>query len=291
MHPRPTLPWSSAFLHMRTSTVHYCLRRLDHLYPPPHYFHRTRRKAHLAPLPSSLSNLRPVHLPAQTTRVLEVNIPRRSVAVAAFTLSKPPVPWCSSRGLHEHRSVNAPDLVFRSVRLRVSRTFQAMPPKRQSSLTLTPLVTNCTAHSRDSPSLNNLNATCSPKLSIACCCFFTEKPQPGALALASQNCRPGQAQHCPCCKDDTCVEHVSVPQAPSTQLPSTIVSTPDTRENQSPSLRTMALQISSYSAFCIVVEYLIYVCLTSFVLAHVLAIKPRVPPVIIIPKAFCVISP
>jgi hypothetical protein len=137
MHPSSTLPWSSAFLHSRTSTVHYCLRRPDHLYPPPRYFHRTRRKARLVPLPSSFPNLRPVHFPTQAARVLEVNSPRRSVAVAAFTLSKPPVPHRSSRAMHEHRSVNAPDHVFRSFRLRLSR---AMPPKRQASLTLTPPV-------------------------------------------------------------------------------------------------------------------------------------------------------
>ena len=69
--------------------------------------------------------------------------------------------------------------------------------------------------------------------------------------------------------DDTCVGHLSVPQARSTQPPSTIVSTLYTRENKSPSFRTMTLRPQYNSPFCIVAEYLFFVCLTSFVLAHV----------------------
>jgi hypothetical protein len=95
----------------------------------------------------------------------------------------------------------------------------------------------------------------------------------------------------PCRGDDACVRpqtrKLSVPhQAASTQFPSTIVPTLDTRENQSPTLRTMpgltTSISSSYSTFCIVAEYLRFVCLTSFSLSLLMYLKPRVPPVIII---------
>lgn len=45
--------------------------------------------------------------------------------------------------------------------------------------------------------------------------------------------------------DDTCVRHLSVTQAQSTQPPSTIISTLDTRENQSPSLQNHGLMTST----------------------------------------------
>lgn len=87
--------------------------------------------------PPPASTLLPSH--EKKARVLEGNSPRRSVAVAAFTLSKPPVPHPSSRAMHEHRSVNAPDRVFQSFRLRVSRAFhRALCPRSVRHLSRLP---------------------------------------------------------------------------------------------------------------------------------------------------------
>ena len=99
MHPRSTFPCRSAFLHSRTSAVHYRFRQLDHWLPC--YPDRTGRKARFAPLPSS-------------PQTFLQYIYRRKQHAGSHR---------STRAAHEHRSVNAPDCVFRSFRLRVSRIF------------------------------------------------------------------------------------------------------------------------------------------------------------------------
>ncbi len=117
MHPRSILPWSSAFLHSRTSTVLYCVRQPDHL-------RRTKRKARLAPLPSF------------TGSRLTQTLGRGAGVHSEQPTGSAPLETRDARTpKREHIGSRLPELSSSRIPRLPSR---AMPPKRQASLTLTP---------------------------------------------------------------------------------------------------------------------------------------------------------